>query len=58
MYKEISKKNKYLSRLENNGLGNYNNNYIKIKFDSDDNSPLKKELDMHSIVIISSDKYF
>ena len=58
IYEEMSNKITYLSGLENNGSGYYDNSYIKIKFDLDDNLPLKKELDMHSIVRISSDKYF
>ena len=43
MYGEIQNKIKYLSGLENNGSGKYDDNYIKIKFDSNDNLSLKKK---------------
>ena len=42
MYEEISNKINYLSGLQNNGSGKYDDNYMKIKIDSDDNLPLKK----------------
>ena len=58
MYEEMSNKITYPSGLGNNGSGNYDDNYIKIKFDWDHNLSLKKELEMHRIVRISSDKYF
>ena len=50
-YKEIRNKIKYLTESENNGSGNSDDKYMKVTFHSNDNLPLKKELEMHGVVI-------
>ena len=44
------KKIKNLIDLENNGLGEYDDKYKEIKFNSDDNLPLNKS-EMHNVVV-------
>ena len=51
MYKEIWNKIKLLNESENNGSGDYDNKYLKIRFSSDNNLSLKKELEMYGVVI-------
>ena len=42
MYKEISNEIKYRSGLENNGSGDYDDKYMKIKLDLDEDFPWKR----------------
>ena len=51
MYKEIWNKIKYLNKSENNGSGKKMTQAQKIRFNSDNNLSLKKELEMHGVVI-------
>lgn len=49
--KETWNKIKYLIELENNDSGEQNYIYIKIRFNLDEKSPLKEELEMYNAVI-------
>ena len=51
-YEEIWNKIKYFIKSENNGSGSYDDKYTIIRFNWNDNKPLKKELEMHGIVVI------
>ena len=51
-YKEAWNKIYDLIELKNNESGVYDNKYVEIWFNSDDNLRLKKELEIHGVVII------
>ena len=54
MFKEIWNKIKYLNNSENNGSGNYDDKFLKIRLNSDNNLSLKKELEIHGVLITVS----
>ena len=39
-------------QIKTNNSDNYNERYMKIKFISDDDLPLKKTLELHNLVIV------
>ena len=41
-----------IEKINNGKLGEYEKDYIKIKFNSDDNLPLNKQLNFFSVTII------
>ena len=41
-----------IKKINNDSVGEYDKDYMKIKFDSDDNLPLKKVLKFHVLTII------
>ena len=41
-----------IKKINNNSVGEYDKDYMKIKFDSDDNLPLNKVLKFHVLTII------
>ena len=43
---------KYLIELENNDLGDYDNKHLKIRCNSNNNFPLKQELEINDLVIV------
>ena len=50
-------------QIKTNNSDNYNERYMKIKFISDDDLPLKKTLELHNLVIVvisvfPEDKYY
>ena len=50
MYNELWNHFKYLIKSKNNNSDDYDKKYNKIKFNSDDDIPLEKTLEMHEIV--------
>ena len=50
-YEEIWNKSGCFIRSITNNSDNYDQNYIKIKFNSDDDLPLNKTLELHNSVI-------
>ena len=52
MYTELWDKIKDLISSITNNSGDYDEKYMKIKFNSDDNLPLNKILKLHHLVII------
>ena len=54
----------YIEKTNNNKSGEYENNYMKIKFNSDDKLPLNKQLKFLSItkvnrsVFVDDSKYY
>ena len=63
-YGELCNKIIDLIRSANNNSDNYDEKYIKSKFNSDDNLPLKKTLELYNMIIIlkyvfqESNKYY
>ena len=57
-HKETRNKIKHFIELENNGSSISNDKYIKIRFNSGDNFPLKQELEMHNAVIIIMSAFY
>ena len=53
MYGELLNKIRDLIRSKTHDLDNYDENYMKIKFNSNDDLPLKKTLQLRDIVIIA-----
>ena len=51
-YEELRNEIRYLIRSIINNSENYYEKYTKIKFNSDDNLPSKKTLDLYNMVII------
>ena len=51
-YEEIWSKSKYLVRSTNNNSDEYDEKYMKIKFNSDDHLPLKKQNKIYGIIIV------
>ena len=50
-------------QIKTNNSDNYNERYMKIKFITDDDLPLKKTLELHNLVIVvisvfPEDKYY
>ena len=43
-----------MKKINNDSVVEYDNDYIKIKFDSDDNLSLNKVLKFHAVIIIIS----
>ena len=41
-----------IGKINDSKLGEYNIDYMKIKFNSDDNTPLNKQLNFHSLTVI------
>ena len=41
-----------IKKINNDSVGEYDKDYMKIKFDSDDNVPLKKVLKFHVLTVI------
>ena len=41
-----------IEKINNNKSGEYEKDYMKIKFNSDDNVPLNKQLKFHSVTIV------
>ena len=52
-YRELLNKIRDLIRSKTHDLDNYDENYMKIKFNSNDDLPLKKTLQLRDIVIIA-----
>ena len=52
IYEELYNKIRDLIRSITNNSNNYVEKYMRIKFNSDDNLPLKKTLKLHNIVIV------
>ena len=52
-YKELLDKIKDTIEKVNNKTGEYGKDFMKIKFNSDDNLPLKKVLKLHNLIIAS-----
>ena len=42
----------YIEKIDNNKSGEYEKDYMKIKFNSDDKLPLNKQLKIFSVTII------
>ena len=51
-YGELWKNVKDLVRSVNNNSDDYNEKYMKIKFNSDNNLPLRKKLELGNIIIV------
>ena len=51
-YKEPWNKIRDLIRSRTNNSDNYNEKYMKMKFNSNDDSPLKKTLEHHNMILI------
>ena len=51
-YKELWNKIRDLIRSITNNSDNYNEKYMKMKFNSNDDSPLKKTLEHHNMILI------
>ena len=51
-YKKFCDKNGDLIRLITNHSDNYDEKYMKIKFNSGDDLPLKKTLELYNMVIV------
>ena len=51
-YEELWKKIKYLLRSVTNNLHDYDEKYMKIKFNSDNYLPLKRTLELYNIVVV------
>ena len=41
-----------IKKINNDSVAEYDKDYMKIKFDSDDNLPLNKVLRFHAVIII------
>ena len=50
-YEELWNKIKDFIRTVTNNSGNFDEKYMKIKFNSDDDLPLKKTLELYNVVI-------
>ena len=57
-YEELWSKIKDLIRSITNNSNDRNEKYIKIKFNSDDDLPLKKTLGFHNIIIVVSSVFY
>ena len=53
-YEELWKKFKDLARSKNNDYDDYDQKYMKIRFNSDKDLSLKKTLELHNIIIANS----
>ena len=53
-YRELLNKIRDLIRSKTHDLDNYDENYMKIKFNSNDDLPLRKTLQLRDIVIIAN----
>ena len=42
----------HIKKINNDSVVDYDKDYMKIKFDSDDNLPLNKVLKFHAVIII------
>ena len=51
MCEKYGEESKDLFRSINNKSDDYDEKYMKIKFNSDDDLPLKKTLELHNIII-------
>ena len=51
-YEKFCDKNRDLIRLITNHSDNYDEKYMKIKFNSGDDLPLKKTLELYNMVIV------
>ena len=51
-YAELWDEIKDLNKSITNTSGDYDERYMKIKFNSDDNLPLKKVLKLHNLIIV------
>ena len=51
-YEKLWTKVKGLIRSISNNSDNYDEEYMKIKFNSDDDLPLKKTLELHNMIIV------
>ena len=51
-YEKLWTKVKNLIRSISNNSDNYDEEYMKIKFNSDDGLPLKKTLELHNMIIV------
>ena len=51
-YEEVWTKIRDLIRSKTNSSGNYDEKYMKIKLNSDDDLPLKKTLELHNMIIV------
>ena len=51
-YEKLWTKVKGLIRSISNNSDNYDEEYMKIKFNSDDGLPLKKTLELHNMIIV------
>ena len=51
-YKKLWTKIRDLIRLKTDNSDNYDEKYMKIKLNSDDDLPLKKTLELHNIIIV------
>ena len=54
MYGELLNKIRDLIRSKTHDLDNYDENYMKIKFNSNDDLPLRKTFQLRDIVIIAN----
>ena len=52
MYWQLWRKIKDLFRSTSNSSDNYDGKFMKIRFSSDDDLPLKKTLKLHNIIIV------
>ena len=57
-YTELCDKIKNLLKKINDKPGNYDEKYMKIKFNSDDNLPLNKISMIHNMTIVIRDLFF
>ena len=53
-YRELLNKIRDLIRSKTHDLDNYDENYMKIKFNSNDDLPLRKTFQLRDIVIIAN----
>ena len=51
-------KSEIKKKLENDDSGNYDDKYIKIRFNSNDNLPLKQELEMNCAIKIARSVFY
>ena len=51
-YEEQWTKIRYIVRSTSNDSDDYGKQYMKIKFNSDDNLPLKKTLELYSVIAV------
>ena len=52
IYEELWSKIRDIIRSKINNLDDYDKKYMKIKFNSDNNLPLKKTLELHNTIIV------